>query len=205
MSQRFVVVVCRGNIGRSPFTEAVLNDELTKRKLNERIRVISRGVQGTIVDPEPVKFSNITRYPDMYKGAKPVLDELGIDLSVHVSTPISEADAKAADILLAVDNKTRENLATLFPDQVQKIHLISELVNESQDIVDPEGVSGADKQRQIFTDLRGYDQVSRKHWLISSAGAMKTLKQWRRMSMPIPSSCGLAQQTIACRHGRFVP
>jgi len=154
VSQRLVVVVCRGNIGRSPFMEAVLNDELTKRNLNERIRVISRGVQGTIVDPEPVKFSNITHYPEMYKDAKPILDELGIDLSGHVSTPISDADVKMADILLAVDNKTRENLATLFPDQVQKVHLLSELVNESRDIVDPEGVSGADKQKQIFTDLR---------------------------------------------------
>ena len=154
MSQRLVVVVCRGNIGRSPFTEAVLNVELTKRNLNEKIRVISRGVQGTIVDPEPVKFSNITHYPEMYKDAKPILEELGIDLSAHVSTPINEVDAKAADILLAVDGKTRESLAVLFPDRVAKIHLMSELVNENRDIVDPEGVSGADKQRQIFTDLR---------------------------------------------------
>jgi len=154
VNRQLVIVVCRGNIGRSPFAEAVLNGELSRRNLNEKIGVISRGVQGTSVDPEPVKFSNITYYPEMYKDAKPVLDALSIDLSAHVSTPINEADAKAANILLAVDGKTREGLASLFPDQVSKIHLISELVNQNRDIVDPEGVSGADKQRQIFTDLR---------------------------------------------------
>jgi len=152
--QKTVLVVCRGNIGRSPFTEAVLAKEVARQNLSKEVQVISRGVQGTSVDPEPVQFPNITYYPQMYHDAKPVLDELDVDLSDHTSTPISKTDAETADILLAVDDKTQQALQTLFPDQSQKIHLVSEIIDEQRNIIDPEGVSGADKQRQIFLDLQ---------------------------------------------------
>ena len=152
--QDLIVVVCRGNIGRSPFAEAVINQELSRRGLHGKFHVISRGVQGTAIDPEPVKFPNITYYKELYEDSKPTLDNLGIDLSKHTSTPINENDADNASILLALDDKTRKGLVGLFPRNANKIHLISELIGNDQDIIDPEGVSGESHQRQLFTDLR---------------------------------------------------
>lgn len=77
-----------------------------------------------------------------------------MDLSKHVSKPVNQADVEGADILLAVDTKTRDGLLALFPDQNNKIYLLSELVGERRDIIDPEVVSGKDKQEQIFAELR---------------------------------------------------
>jgi len=153
MKRYLVITVCRGNIGRSPFAAAVLNQEIARRGLAAGVAVASRGVQGTAVDPKPVRFPNITYYKELYEDSRPTLESLGIDVSGHVSTPITGLDAQDADILLAMDAKTRDGLMTLFPDQAFKVHLASELVGEHRDIVDPDGVTGVEKQRQIFTDL----------------------------------------------------
>src|SRR5260221_7198402 len=153
MKQKVIVAVCRGNIGRSPFAEAVINQELIERKLDSQFRVISRGIQGTAIDTKPVSFPNITFYQELYRDAKPTLDKFGIDMSRHVSTPIDIADAEQSDILLAMDSKTQDGLIKLFPNQGHKIHLVSELIGEHRDIADPEGVSIQEIQEQIFHDL----------------------------------------------------
>ncbi len=149
-----IVFVCRGNIARSAFAEALLKQELAKQGLSDKYQVISRGVQGTIVDPEPVKFPNITHYKELYKQAKPALDKFGVDLSLHRSTPIDGNDARKATLLLAMDRKTKEGLLQLFPKQAKKILLLSELAGKQQDIIDPEGVSGVSQQEQIFAQIR---------------------------------------------------
>lgn len=153
MNQHLIVVVCRGNIGRSPFAEMIIDQELHKRNLLQSVRVSSRGVQGTVADPEPVSFPNITYYEDMYKDSKPTLDKFAVDLSAHVSKTIQKSDAAQATLLLAMDNKTQNALLELFPNEAQKVHLLSELVGDSHDILDPEEVSGMGPRREIFTEI----------------------------------------------------
>jgi protein-tyrosine-phosphatase len=151
---KLIVSVCRGNIARSAVAERIIAKELRVRGLSDKYISISRGVQGTSVDPQPVKFPNITYYEELYKDSKPTLDKLGIDLSSHISSPINEEIAKKASILLAMDNQTKGALQTLFPEQVDKIHILSELIDENWDITDPEGISGKEKQEKLFTEIR---------------------------------------------------
>src|SRR5690242_1115194 len=125
-----ILVVCRGNIGRSPFAEAVIKQELVKRGLERQYRVESRGTQGTLVDPGRVEFPNITHYARLYADAKPVLDEIGVGMSHHVSRSSERSDAEEADIVLAMDNTVLDGLHPLFPDQISKIHLLSELIGK---------------------------------------------------------------------------
>ena len=153
-SRKLIVSVCRGNIARSAVAEKIIENELCQRNLVDKYLSISRGIQGTSVDPQPVKFPNITYYEKLYEDSKPILQKLNIDLSTHTSTPIEKNIAKKASILLAMDKQTKQALLVLFPAQEKKVHMFSELINKDRDIVDPEGVSGPEKQEKIFTEIQ---------------------------------------------------
>lgn len=149
-----IVSVCRGNIARSAVAEKIIEKELQSRGLSYTFVSISRGIQGTIVDPEPVKFPNITYYKDLFNDSEPTLKKFNIDLSSHVSKPIDKDTAEKASILLAVDHKAKESLITLFPNLKDKIHMLSSLIDKDVDIIDPEGISGKEKQEKIFTEIK---------------------------------------------------
>jgi protein-tyrosine-phosphatase len=153
-NKKLIVSVCRGNIARSAVAEKIIENEFYQRGLVDKYLSTSRGIQGTSVDPQAVKFPNITYYEKHYEDSKPILHKLNIDLSSHISTPIDKNIAQEASILLAMDRKTKQALLVLFPNQEKKVHLFSELINEDRDIVDPEGVSGPEKQEKIFTEIR---------------------------------------------------
>lgn len=153
-SQKLIVSVCRGNIARSAVSESLIRKEIEEHGLGDTYISISRGVQGTSVDPQPVTFPNITHYGKLYDDLRPTLEKFGIDLSTHVSTPIDRQTAEQAIVMFAMDRKTKRGLEMLFPDQTHKIHLLSELVGEDKEVIDPEGVSGADRQEQIFTQIQ---------------------------------------------------
>lgn len=154
-----VLVVCRGNIARSPIAEFFLNKEISKALLKDGMVVFSRGTQGTSVDPQPVRFPNISYYSDLYQEAKPALDELNIDISKHVSKPINEVDVKKADIILVVDTKTQKAVETLFPNFKNKIHTLSELVGKNEDFPDPENLRGTEKHLRVFRDIQNTIEV----------------------------------------------
>ncbi|MFA5987941.1 MAG: hypothetical protein WC797_04830 [Candidatus Paceibacterota bacterium] len=139
--KKIILVVCRGNIVRSPFAEAVINKELARRGLDSKMQAISRGIQGTPVDPVPDKFSNISFYPNEFRNAKPILDKLGIDTTKHVSKPVDKKTAESASVIFAMDEKNYQGLNDLFPDLKDKIHLLSELVGKKEAIEDPENES----------------------------------------------------------------
>ncbi len=150
---KLILTVCRGNIARSPFSEEIIRQELHKRGLEKQFVSISRGVQGTSVDPGDVEFPNITYYPQMFADTQPVLEKYAVDLSNHVSRKMDAEIARKASIILAVDTKTKLALEKLYPTEVDKIHLISELVGKHEDISDPEGLHGPAKQEKVFTEL----------------------------------------------------
>lgn len=154
MNQKVILVVCRGNIARSPVAEFFINSEIKKRSLDSKIMVISRGTQGTLVDPQPVKFSNISFYDDLYAEAKPALDALKVDLSAHVSKPVTREDVNMASVILAVDQKTKNALLQLFPDMNQKVHMLTELTGNTEDFPDPENLNGKEKHLKIFTEIK---------------------------------------------------
>lgn len=151
--KKLIVCVCRGNIARSPFAQAIITKELRCRNLSNEYTSISRGTQGTIVDPQPVQFPNITHYEQLYQDSQPSLEKFEVDLSTHISSPIDKDIANKANVLIAVDNKTKQALLYLFPDQAKKVYLLSEIVNQQRDIIDPEGVSGVEKQEKIFSEI----------------------------------------------------
>lgn len=153
MKQKIILVVCRGNITRSPFAEVVINNELSKRGLYDKYLAISRGIQGTSVDLIPVKFSNITFYKDEYRFSKPILDKFGVDITKHVSKPVDRKTANKAELILAVDEKNKAALLQLFPNLKDKIHKLSELTGKDKDFIDPENTIGVEKHFKILSGI----------------------------------------------------
>lgn len=153
MNKKIILIVCRGNITRSPFAEAVINRELKKRNLNNEFWAISRGTQGTVVDPIPVKFSNITFYKDEFGFSKPTLKKIKIDITKHISKPVDRKSVKEAAVIFAVDEKNKTALLQLFPDLKDKIFKLSELIINNEDFTDPETVSGVEKHFKILSGI----------------------------------------------------
>jgi protein-tyrosine phosphatase len=67
------------------------------------------------------------------------MSERGIDIRAHRSRNVDEALIIRADLVLAMTRNHAEALSVAFPDQTDKIYLLSEMVGETYDISDPYG------------------------------------------------------------------
>ena len=97
-SRTRVLMVCMGNICRSPTAEAVLRHKLQQRGLHERVEVDSAGTHGWHEGAPP----------DHRSQARARLR--GYDLSTIRSRPVVRGDFERFDLVLAMDT---ENLAWL--------------------------------------------------------------------------------------------
>lgn len=164
MQPKLILTVCRGNIVRSAVTEALIRRGLQKRGLSTGFTVTSRGVQGTPVDPEPVKFSNIRHYSGLRREVVPILEEIGVDLRGHSARTIDRAIVDRASVILVADRKICHGVVELFPEAAPKVHLLSELLGSTADIADPDQTTGPDVQRSIILQIQqaveqGFDRL----------------------------------------------
>jgi len=120
-----ILMVCLGNICRSPLAEGIL-----KSKLNpERFIVDSAGTGhwhvGHSPDPRSIK----------------VAKKYGIDISHQRGRQFSERDFIDFDLIYVMDNENKKNVLELAPDETskKKVRLIlNELFeNENVDVPDP--------------------------------------------------------------------
>lgn len=120
-----ILMVCLGNICRSPLAEGIL-----KSKLNlERFIVDSAGTGNWHVGHSPD--------PRSIKVAK----KYGIDISNQRGRQFSESDFQDFDLIYVMDNENKRNVLELAPDETskKKVRLIlNELFeNENVDVPDP--------------------------------------------------------------------
>lgn len=141
-----VLMVCTGNICRSPIAEGVLRAKLQQAGLADQVVVDSAGThgfhKGTAADPRAVAQAGLRGY--RLAGIK--------------SRPVVEADFKRFDLLLAMD---RGNLATLRercpPAEQHRLQLLLPFVAQAtgqalaagaEDVPDP-----------YFGSVQGFDEV----------------------------------------------
>jgi protein-tyrosine-phosphatase len=67
------------------------------------------------------------------------MQERRIDLRAHRARPVTRRIVEGADLVLAMTRHHVEALEAAFPDQAQKVYLISEMVGRAHDIADPYG------------------------------------------------------------------
>jgi protein-tyrosine phosphatase len=126
-----VLVVCKGNICRSPFAEAVLSSEVRASQIAS-VHVWSRGTENYHVGKGADRLA--TR----------VAHEFGVDLSTHVAKQLAaidaQSDAQRADLILLLDSENRARLLQLFPNEgtSRTIRLLGEFLDPPvPDIPDP--------------------------------------------------------------------
>ncbi|PJC88028.1 phosphotyrosine protein phosphatase [Vibrio sp. HA2012] len=95
-----ILVVCTGNICRSPFGEALL------KKLKPELDVSSAGVG--------VESNKLAGLPADAMAVK-VAAQYGVDISGHRSRQITQGDIDAVDVILVMERKHIDQLCELFP------------------------------------------------------------------------------------------
>jgi protein-tyrosine-phosphatase len=68
-----------------------------------------------------------------------IVKNKGIDLSGHLSQPVTRQLVEQFNLVLAMERGQKEALRAAFPDLATRVILVSELVGERFDIVDPIG------------------------------------------------------------------
>ncbi len=119
-----ILLVCTGNLCRSPMAVGLLRQRLAARGLDSRYQVRSAGVWA--VDGEPASRNAVT-----------VMAERGADISDHIAHTVTAADMAEADLILVMSREHADALKTTWPQYGWKIHRLSEMSGKRKDIRDP--------------------------------------------------------------------
>jgi low molecular weight protein-tyrosine phosphatase len=110
-----ILVVCTGNICRSPIAHGILRDELQRRLGDEAPEVVSAGISGwdgSPATPEAVEAAN----------------ERGSDISGHVARRLVRRDIDRANLILCMSAEHREEVLHAVPRASEKTFTLKELV-----------------------------------------------------------------------------
>jgi len=128
-----ILVVCSGNICRSPMAAVYLQSRLAAGKAG-RTRVDSGGTLGIVGDPAAQAAVAVMRQ---------VCD---LDLRPHRSAGLSREQVEDADAILVMEGSHRRFIRMLYPSHVSRVRLLSEFaprgsgVVRGGDIFDPIGL-----------------------------------------------------------------
>ena len=133
-----ILVVCSGNICRSPYAEGYLRRQLAAQ--GKEATVISAGTLGIVGERASSETLTLAR-------------SIGVDLDAHRSQGITYDRVDEADTILVMEAAHRRTLTDLYPEIEEKIHLLSEFhpgVTDpppAPDIFDPIGLPMEDYRR----------------------------------------------------------
>ena len=133
-----ILIVCTGNICRSPVGEALLKERLYERGLSNW-SVKSAGT-----------WAQKQRGASQY--SVEIMTERGLDITKHQAEMIEYVHMKNSDLVLCMESGHVDALKAEFPVYAKKIHLISEMVGRNYSISDPYGQS-KDAYYRMVDDL----------------------------------------------------
>ena len=139
MQAQDLLVICSGNICRSPFAQGYLRWRLAQLG-QQHVGVQSAGTLGIVGSPASSETIALAQ-------------EAGFDLSEHRSRAVTFDAMDEAGIILVMEEAHRRELARLFPEEAERVHLLSEFhvsVNDpaqAPDIFDPIGLPVEDYRR----------------------------------------------------------
>ena len=156
-----VLLVCTGNVDRSPLAEFLFNKMLAADGING-IKVYSRGVAAA--DGRP-----------MSEGSQAILlFEDDIIASSHRSRGLAEADVREADLVLTMERAQTQLVLDRYPGAAEKVFPLSEYarVQDFVDIEDPAGQLGDAyyrMKREVQEALSGTLKRMRDEGLVARA------------------------------------
>ncbi|MDD7601883.1 MAG: low molecular weight phosphotyrosine protein phosphatase [Firmicutes bacterium] len=121
-----VLMICHGNICRSPMAEYVLKDMVRKQHLADRFCIASAATSRE-------EIGN-----DVHRGTRRKLAEEGIACPPRHARQVTKADYADFDYLLIMDENNRRNLLRILGgDPEHKIHGMLDWSERPRDIADP--------------------------------------------------------------------
>ena len=122
-----VLFVCTANRFRSPLAAGIFRQALAEQEKEKtspwnigRANDWEAGSAGTLA------VSGLPALPHVVAAAK----QLGIDLASHYSRQVSEELLSRYDLVLVVQESHREMLLSEFPHLVERIYLLSQVIND---------------------------------------------------------------------------
>jgi protein-tyrosine phosphatase len=139
-----VLVVCHGNICRSPFAAAYLAERIPE------LEVRSSGLAaGTAASADPSAMRAAAR--------------LGHDLSRHQSRPITSSDLSEPDLVLVMEAVQATDFRARAPALSQRVFVLGDfLAVPPFDIADPWGCSDADFDRIFAQIVAALDRLTQR-------------------------------------------
>jgi protein-tyrosine phosphatase len=110
-----ILVVCTGNVCRSPIAEAVLHSALDERLGAYAPSVASAGTSGWAGSPAE-------------EGSIVAAAERGFDLSTHRGRRLHEGDLADATLVIAMSSEHRDHIEELHPRAASRTFTLKELV-----------------------------------------------------------------------------
>jgi protein-tyrosine phosphatase len=110
-----ILVVCSGNVCRSPLAEGFLRSELQRRLGDDAPVVTSAGTIG---------WDGSGAMEESIRAAR----ELGVDIRTHLARRLEAAMVEEADLVVCMAAEHRERIASAWPEQAAKTFTITELV-----------------------------------------------------------------------------
>ena len=149
-----ILVVCTGNICRSPTAEAVLRKKLVVAGLGDKVRIDSAGTHGL----------HVGQMPDQRSAA--VARSRGYDLSKIRSRQFKDDDYENFDVILAMDEGHLRTLMSNKPDSTGAslmLYLKFSQTHPSESVPDP--YYGGDQGFEQVLDMieEGADTLI-NHW-----------------------------------------
>ena len=128
MTIRRILVVCTGNICRSPMGEGLLREAIAR---DPHLRV--RGIEVRSAGIHGWEAASASAW------AVEVMRERGVEISSHRSQPMSEGLAAWADLILTMTAAQRTWIQHAFPEADGKVMRLAEYSGAAGDIGDPYG------------------------------------------------------------------
>jgi glycine hydroxymethyltransferase len=142
-----ILLICTGNICRSPMAEGLLRDRLDELGI-EDVEITSSGIAG------------LERSPAVPEAIQAIA-ELGIDISTHVARRFHAEQALSADLIITMTEEQTDIVDRLAPKVAERTFTLKELVSLLDDPAWPDGLEGDATDRvQLavgFADRRRLD------------------------------------------------
>ncbi len=134
-----ILILCYGNICRSPFAEHYWNEQVERRGLDGP-RATSAGFFWDQGRHAPERFEQI------YHG-------FGLDLTAHRSRLVTRNQLEAADAILVMDQHNHRDLKSAFPDMIEKTHFLGQFGKGDEIEIEDPYVSPLPRVREVFNRI----------------------------------------------------
>lgn len=135
-----ILFVCYGNQCRSPMAEYLLNDMLIKAHMDKEYRAESRGLWHRI------------NYQPAFRSAREILEDHGIDCSMHEARPFMRTDLEEYEYIICMDQEILNGvlyIAGLNKDEYKKIPVEGRQICKLLDFTDRAGEDISDPMMEM--------------------------------------------------------